>query len=155
MSRRKVEIRVIQPDFKYNSAEVSSLINHVMMCGKKSKAEGIVYEAFDKLEKDGLDALQSYLEALKNIKPFWNLRYRRMGGSTCTIPRQASQRQSESRGIKNLVNAARGRKDSHYMEEKLYNEIKDAMKFKGSAMEQKESNDKTAKSNQAFSGLNW
>lgn len=156
MSRRKVEIRALEPDYKYKSVEVTSLINHVMMDGKKSIAEKIVYGAFDILTSKGiLDPLGAYKEALKNVKPFWNLRYRRMGGSTNTIPRQASPRQAESRGVKNIVLAARKRSDSHSMLEKLANEIQDAIKGRGDAMTQKENIDKTAKANQAFANLNW
>lgn len=155
MSRRKVEIRALAPDYKYKSVEVTSLINHVMLDGKKSIAESIVYGAFEILTKEGMDPLASYQEALKNVKPFWNLRYRRMGGSTNTIPRQASPRQAESRGVKNIVIAARKRSDSYAMIEKLANEIKDAIKGKGDAMAQKENIDKTAKANQAFANLNW
>lgn len=155
MSRRKVEIRKIAPDHKYNSVEVMSLINHLMLGGKKSTAETIVYKAFAKLESDGLNALETYMDALKNIKPFWNLRYRRIGGSTCTVPRQASTRQAESKGVKNLVSATRGRSGTQKMYEKLYMEIKDAIIGKGSAVGKKEENDKTAKANQAFMNLNW
>ncbi len=155
MSRRKVEIRVLQPDFEYNSIEVTSLENHLMRDGKKSKAQSIRTSAFAILKTEGYDPLTALLEALKNVKPFWNLRYRRMGGSTCTVPKQASTRQSESRAIKNLVAAARKRGDSDKMFEKLANEIKDAIKGRGEAMSMKETNDKTAKANQAFAYLNW
>jgi small subunit ribosomal protein S7 len=151
---KKREIRELLPDPKYNNSLVSRLINCVMMQGKKSIAEKIVYNSFDIIEKQGKDPLQVYKSALENIKPMLELKSRRIGGANYLIPVEVDPERRLSLAIRWLVNAARERKEK-LMFEKLANEILAAASGEGGAVKKKEETHKMAEANKAFAHFRW
>ena len=151
---KKREIRELLPDPKYNNSLVSRLINCVMMQGKKSIAEKIVYNSFDIIEKQGKDPLQVYKSALENIKPLLELKSRRIGGANYLIPVEVDPERRLSLAIRWLVNAARERKEK-LMFEKLANEILAAASGEGGAVKKKEETHKMAEANKAFAHFRW
>lgn len=154
MSRKTTPIRPKAPDAKYNSVLVGSLINKIMYDGKKSIAEAVVYEAFDKIKEQGMDPLETYSAALQNLKPSWEVRYRRVGGTTVAVPRAPSNKRADFQSLSWLVNSARERSE-YRISDKLSNEIVAASKKEGSAMQAKVQLEKLAEANKAFAGFNW
>jgi len=151
---KKREIRELLPDPKYNNSLVTRLINCVMMQGKKSIAEKIVYNSFEIIEKQGKDPLQVYKSALENIKPMLELKSRRIGGANYLIPVEVDPERRLSLAIRWLVNAARERKEK-LMFEKLANEILAAASGEGGAVKKKEETHKMAEANKAFAHFRW
>ena len=152
--RKKREIRELPPDPKYNNSLVTRLINCVMIQGKKSIAEKIVYNSFEIIEKQGKDPLQVYKSALENIKPMLELKSRRIGGANYLIPVEVDPERRLSLAIRWLVNAARERKEK-LMFEKLANEILAAASGEGGAVKKKEETHKMAEANKAFAHFRW
>ena len=103
--------REVQPDAVYNNRLVTQLINKVMLDGKKSTAERIVYDAFDIVaEKSGQDPLSVFKKAMDNVKPTLEVKAKRVGGATYQVPMEVSSRRSTALGIRWIVNYARARK---------------------------------------------
>lgn len=152
--RKKREERYIAPDPKYNNTLVSRLINCVMLEGKKSIAEKIVYGAFEIIEKQGKEPLQVYKTALENVKPMLELKSRRIGGANYLIPVEVGPERRLSLAIRWIVNAAKERKEK-IMAEKLANEILSASAGEGGAVKKKEETHKMAEANKAFAHFRW
>lgn len=152
--RKKREERYIAADPKYNNTIVSRLINCVMLEGKKSIAEKIVYGAFEIIEKQGKDPVQIFKTALENVKPMLELKSRRIGGANYLIPVEVSPERRLSLAIRWIVNAARERKEK-FMVEKLANEILSASSNEGGAVKKKEETHKMAEANKAFAHFRW
>jgi len=146
------------PDYKYNSLEVSKLINRVMQEGKKSVAERHVYKAFDLIEKEtkqkGFDV---FLLALGNIKPKTEVRSRRVGGAAYQVPMPVSPARQFSLSIRWLVQYAGARSNSefHTFAEKLAAEILDAYNGLGNAIKKRDDVHRMAEANKAFSHFRW
>ena len=152
--RKKVVKREILPDSKFNSVLVARLINSIMIKGRKSKAEAIVYGAFDILEKQGKGALQTYKTAIDNIKPLLELKSRRIGGANYQIPVEVNPDRRTSLAVRWLINAVRERKEKKTAE-KLANEIIAASTNQGGAIKKKEDTHKMAEANKAFAHYRW
>ncbi len=155
MARRKRETkREIKLDVRYQSKLVSSLINIVMKSGKKSIAEGIVYDAFSELiEKLGKsDPVDILMGALENTRPKIEVKSRRVGGVTYQVPIQVSFERQQSLALRWIVRAAQSSKGSA-MFLSLFKEIKDAYNNCGTAVEKKETMHKNAQANRAFAHL--
>ncbi len=156
MSRkRKAPIREVLSDPIFNSKIVTKLINTIMLDGKKSTAERILYSAFEIVkEKTGEDPLVVFQKAVENITPLLEVRTRRIGGTNYQVPSEVSARRKQSLSLRWLINYARLRTEKT-MELKLANEIIDASKGTGGAVKKKEDTHKMAEANKAFAHFRW
>ena len=155
MRRRKAPVREIMPDPIYGSKVLTKFINKIMLDGKKSVAEKIIYSAMDiissKGEKSGID---TFNEAIENIKPIIEVKSRRVGGATYQVPVEVRPVRQQSLAIRWLVDAARKRNE-RTMAERLANEFMDAASDKGAAFKKKEDTYKMAEANKAFAHYRW
>ncbi len=147
--------REILPDPVYGDKLVAKLINKVMKDGKKSKAEKIVYGAFEIIrEKLGEDPLKVFHKAVENVKPIMEVRPRRVGGATYQVPMEVNERRQIHLALKWIVDAARARSERG-MVNKLANELIDAYNERGGAFKKKEDTHKMAEANKAFAHYRW
>ena len=157
MPRRasKTHRREVMLDAVYNNRLVTQLINKVLLDGKKSVAERIVYGAFDLVaEKSGQDALAVFKKAMDNVKPTLELKPRRVGGATYQVPVEVNSRRSTQLAIRWIVNFSRARKEKT-MAERLANEILDASNGVGASIKRREDLFKMAEANRAFAHYRW
>ena len=156
MPRRAAAVRrETQPDAKYNNRLVTQLINKVLLDGKKSTAEGIVYDAFDIVaEKTGQDALTVFKKAMDNIRPTLEVKPKRVGGATYQVPMEVNSRRATTLAIRWMVDFSRKRKENT-MKERLAGEIMDAAENSGASIKKREDLYKMAESNRAFSHYRW
>ena len=173
--RREVPKREILPDPKHHSELLTKFINVVMVSGKKSIAEQIVYGALDamndrvkKIKKQDEEsdsgesgsgsasksALACFEQALDKVRPSVEVRSRRVGGATYQVPVEVREDRSIALGMRWLVQAARGRGEKGMML-RLAGELSDAYESKGSAVKKREDTHKMAKANQAFAHFRW
>ena len=152
MPRRAAAVRrETQPDAKYNNRLVTQLINKVLLDGKKSIAEGIVYGAFDMVEqKTGQDALTVFKKAMDNVRPTLECKPKRVGGATYQVPMEVNSRRANQLAIRWLVDYSRKRKE-HTMVQRLAQEIIDASENTGASVKKREDMYKMAEANRAFS----
>jgi len=149
--RRVVAKREILPDPKFNNVTLAKFMNHVMVSGKKSVAERIVYGALDIVtEKADKDALEIFGEALENVAPMVEVKSRRVGGATYQVPVEVRPSRREALAMRWLVEYARGRGEKS-MAQRLAGELIDASQTKGSAVKKKEDVHRMAEANKAFS----
>ena len=142
--------REVLPDPVYNSKVVTKLVNNIMLNGKKSVAQKIVYGAFDIVkEKEQRDPLEVFEEALNNIMPVLEVKARRVGGATYQVPLEIRPERRQTLGLRWLVKYARARHEKT-MAQKLANEIMDAVAGNGGAYKKKEDMHKMAEANRAF-----
>ena len=142
--------REVLVDPIYNSKVVTKLINNVMLDGKKTVAQKIVYDAFDIIkEKTGRDPLEVFEEALNNVMPALEVKARRVGGATYQVTLEIRPERRQTLGLRWLVLYARKRNEKT-MSEKLANEIMDATQGNGGAFKKKEDMHKMAEANKAF-----
>ena len=156
MPRRAAAVRrETQPDAKYNNRLVTQLINKVLLDGKKSTAEGIVYDAFDIVaEKTGQDVLTVFKKAMDNIRPTLEVKPKRVGGATYQVPMEVNSRRATTLAIRWMVDFSRKRKENT-MKERLAGEIMDAAENTGASIKKREDLYKMAESNRAFSHYRW
>ena len=142
--------RDVLPDPIYNSKVVTKLINNVMLDGKKTVAQKIVYDAFEIVkEKENKEALEVFEEALNNIMPVLEVKARRVGGATYQVPIEIRAERRQTLGLRWLVNYARNRHEKS-MSEKLAGEIIDAVNSNGGAFKKKEDTHRMAEANFSF-----
>ncbi|MDR0958562.1 MAG: 30S ribosomal protein S7 [Clostridiales bacterium] len=147
--------RDVLADPKYNSKVITRLINVVMLDGKKSIAQNIVYGALDKVsEKRGADALESFESALANLMPLLEVKARRVGGATYQVPIDIRPDRRQTLALRWLVTYSR-RRSERTMTDRLANEILDALSSTGGAFKKKEEVHKMAEANKAFSHYKW
>ncbi len=156
MSRkRKAPIREVLSDPIFNSKIVTKLINTIMLDGKKSTAERILYSAFEIVkEKTNEDPLVVFQKAVENVTPLLEVRTRRIGGTNYQVPSELSARRKQTLALRWLINYARIRTEKT-MDIKLANEIIDASKGTGGAVKKKEDTHKMAEANKAFAHFRW
>lgn len=156
MPRRAAAVRrETQPDAVYNNRLVTQLINKVLLDGKKSVAENIVYGAFDIVaEKTGQDALSVFKKAMDNVRPTLEVKPKRVGGATYQVPMEVNSRRATTLAIRWLVDYSRKRKE-HTMVARLAAEILDASEGSGAAVKKREDTYKMAEANRAFSHYRW
>ena len=143
--------REVQADAVYNNRLVTQLINKVLLDGKKSTAERIVYGAFEMVaEKTGEDALTVFKKAMDNVRPTLEVKPKRVGGATYQVPMEVNSRRANQLAIRWLVDFSRKRKE-HTMMQRLANEIMDAANGTGASVKRREDLYKMAESNRAFS----
>lgn len=153
--RAGVPKRDVLPDPKFNSKVVTKLINQVMYDGKKSTAEGIVYGAFDIVEKKlNQPAIDVFTKALENVMPAVEVKARRVGGSTYQVPLDIRADRRQTLGIRWMTLYARKRGEKK-MDERLAGEIMDAFNSTGGAFKKKEETRRMAEANKAFAHYRW
>ena len=156
MSRRAQAIkREIPPDAKYHNVTVAKLINKVMMCGKKSTAERIIYDALQIMEQQEAKIPVTVLEqAVKNATPMLEVKPRRVGGATYQVPVEVQPDRGLSLAIRWLVKSTRARTGKS-MAEKLAAELSDASQGQGATVKKREDTHKMAEANRAFAHYRW
>ncbi len=156
MRRGRREKRVLVPDARFNSRQVHRFINMVMVAGKKSKAERIVYNAMDLASKkvNAPEALVIFQKALENARPLVEVKSRRVGGATYQVPVEVRQERGMFLAMKWIRDFARGRAGKP-MDERLAEEFIAAYQGQGSAVKRKEDMHRMAEANQAFSHYRW
>jgi len=147
--------RDVLPDPVYHSKTVTKFINKVMLSGKKSVAQRVVYDAFDTIrEKTGKDPLEVFETALRNVMPTLEVRARRVGGANYQVPVEVRPERRQTLGIRWLVNYARMRGEKT-MDARLSAELIDASNNVGSSIKKKEDTHKMAEANKAFAHYRW
>lgn len=156
MRRRRAEKRKISPDAKYQSVLVAKFINALMLGGKKTKAEQIIYGAIDivKQRTQEENGLKVFNKALDNVKPRLELKSRRVGGSTYQVPVEVTPDRANSLAIRWLRDFAR-KKKGKAMQIKLAEEFLAAYKSEGPAIKKRDETHKMADANKAFAHLRW
>ena len=153
--RRRPEKREILPDPKFGDITLSKFMNNVMLDGKKSVAEGIIYSALDTIEaRAKRDPLGVFHDALNNVRPGIEVRSRRVGGATYQVPVEVRPERAQALAIRWLINAARGRSE-HTMDARLSAELMDAANNRGNAVKKREDTHRMAEANRAFSHYRW
>jgi small subunit ribosomal protein S7 len=156
MRRRKAQEKVVLADPKYNSKVVAKFVNMVMVEGKKSTAEKIVYGAFDIVKKNlnEQDILKVFYKALDNVRPRLEVKPRRVGGATYQVPIEVRQERGTSIALRWIRDFAQVKKGKP-MGQKLAEEIISAYKGEGSAIKKRDDTHKMAESNKAFAHFKW
>ena len=156
MSRRhKAEKREINPDPKFGDLVVTKFMNAIMLDGKKSVAESIVYGAFDTVQaKAKQEPVTIFHQALDNVAPHVEVRSRRVGGATYQVPVDVRPERRQALAIRWLIAAARKRNETT-MVERLSGELMDAANNRGSAVKKREDTHKMAEANRAFAHYRW
>ena len=155
MRRRKAPVRVVLPDPVYGSEVLTKFVNAIMLDGKKSVAQKIIYAALERIEsKSGEKGIDVFNKAMENVKPVMEVKSRRVGGATYQVPIEVRPKRQQSLGIRWIVDASRKRNE-RTMIEKLSNELMDAATNKGSAFKKKEDTYKMAEANKAFAHYRW
>ena len=155
MRRAAAQRREITPDVKYNNRLVTQLINKVLLDGKKSLAERIVYGAFDEVaHKSGQDPLEVFKKAMDNVRPTLEVKPKRVGGATYQVPMEVNSRRATTLAIRWIVGFSRARKEKT-MTERLANEILDASNGVGASVKKREDVFRMAEANRAFAHYRW
>ncbi|KAF0206794.1 MAG: 30S ribosomal protein S7 [Actinomycetota bacterium] len=153
--RAAAQRREVVPDAVYNNRLVTQLTNKILLDGKKSVAERIVYGAFDIIEKKtGSDPLATFKKAMDNVRPTLEVKPKRVGGATYQVPIEVNSRRSTTLAIRWIVGYSRKRREKT-MAERLAGEITDASNNTGASVKKREDLFKMAESNRAFSHYRW
>ena len=153
--RREVPKREVLPDPKYGNDQIAKFVNILMLSGKKSTAEKIVYKAIDEItNKKGKDGLDVFMEALSNVKPPVEVKSRRVGGATYQVPVEVRPVRQSALAMRWIVDSARKRGEKS-MINKLAGELMDAAESKGAAIKKREDTLRMAEANKAFSHYRW
>lgn len=147
--------REVPEDPIYHSQLVTSLINHLMLDGKRGTASKILYEAFDMIkEKTGKDPLEVFEQAMENVMPVLEVKARRIGGSNYQVPIEVRPDRRTTLGLRWIVQYARLRGE-HTMVERLAREIIDASNNTGASVKKREDTHRMAEANRAFAHYRW
>ena len=153
--RSAATVRTIEPDPVHRSRLVTQVTNKVMLDGKKSTAERIVYDALAIMaERSGKDPIEQLEASIKALTPVLEVRSRRVGGATYQVPVEVPQRRARTLAVRWLVEFARGRREKS-MSERLAGELGDAQSQQGGAFKRKDDIYRMAKANQAFAHYRW
>jgi small subunit ribosomal protein S7 len=153
--RRAADKRDVLPDPKYGDPVLSKFMNAIMLAGKKSVAERIVYGALDKMQsRAGRDPLEMFQSALENVKPTLEVRSRRVGGATYQVPVEVRPSRRQALAIRWIIDIARKRSEKS-MVDRLANELLDAANARGAAFKKREDTLRMAEANRAFSHYRW
>ena len=147
--------RELMPDPIYRSLLVTQIVNKVLLHGKRSTAERIVYTALEIIEeKTGTEPVSTLKRAIENVKPALEVRSRRVGGATYQVPVEVQARRARTLAVRWLVQFARSRREKS-MAERLANELLDASNGIGASVKRREDMHKMAESNKAFAHYRW
>jgi small subunit ribosomal protein S7 len=153
--RAEIQVRPIEADSVYGSPLVMQVINKVMLDGKKSIAEQIVYSALESVgTKTGRPPVEVLEQAVKTITPVLEVRGRRVGGANYQVPVEVPQRRARTLAVRWLVQYSRDRREKG-MADKLANEIMDALNQQGGAFKRKDDVYRMAQANKAFAHYRW
>lgn len=153
--KRKAVVREVLPDPKYNDVNLTKFMNNLMVGGKKSLAEKIVYGAFDIIEeKTKQPPLEVFNAAIDNVRPLVKVVSRRVGGSNYQIPLEVNEKNGQALAFRWLISYARARNEKT-MIEKLAAELMAAYKKEGASIKKREDTHKMAEANKAFAHLRW
>jgi small subunit ribosomal protein S7 len=157
MPRHQYKRKYAKEDPIYDSLEVSKLINYVMVDGKKTVAQKIVYGAMEELKKQGEDPMKIIYKAINNVAPNQEVKPKRLGGASYLVPVEVRQERKLYLAFNWIVEAAKGRsnKEFHSFKDKLLTELLEASKNQGTAVAKKQQAEKLAEANRAFSHLKW
>ena len=153
--RRRAERRKITPDPKYNHRELSQFINKVMLSGKKTTAQRIVYDALERVEQEAhRSPLALFEQAVNNATPMLEVRSRRVGGATYQVPTEVRPERRLALAMRWIINSARAR-GGRPMAERLAQELLEASRGQGAAVKRKEDLYRMAEANRAFVHYRW
>ena len=153
--RREVPKREILPDPKFGNQNVYKFINVIMVSGKKSVAERIVYGAFEAIAaKTGKDPVQVFAAAIENVKPVVEVKSRRVGGANYQVPVEVRPPRKQTLAMRWIIGYSRARGEQG-MIDKLANEILDAANNRGNAVKKKDDTHRMAEANKAFAHYRW
>jgi small subunit ribosomal protein S7 len=153
--RAAAQIRPVEPDPVHRSRLVQQVINKVMLDGKKSKAEAIVYDALAIIaERSGKDPLEQLEVSIKALTPQLEVRSRRVGGATYQVPVEVPPRRARTLAVRWLVEFSRARREKT-MAQRLANELLDAQSQQGGAFKRKDDIFRMAQANKAFAHYRW
>ncbi|WP_353661416.1 30S ribosomal protein S7 [Hydrogenimonas sp. SS33] len=155
MRRRRAPVREVMPDPIYGSKVVTKFINGIMLDGKKSVAETVMYSALKIAEeKSGKKGIEIFEEAIENVKPLMEVKSRRVGGATYQVPIEVRPVRQQALAIRWIIDAARKRNE-RTMAARLANELIEASEKRGAAYKKKEDTYKMAEANKAFAHYRW
>ncbi|MBK6548573.1 MAG: 30S ribosomal protein S7 [Arcobacter sp.] len=155
MRRRKAPVREIMADPIYNSKVITKFVNAIMLDGKKSVAEKILYGAIDNLDKRGEEkGFDLFEKAVENVKPLLEVRSRRVGGATYQVPVEVRAVRRQTLALRWFIDASRKRNE-RTMVERLANELFEAANERGSSFKKKEDVHRMAEANKAFAHYRW
>lgn len=156
MRRRRAPVREVLGDPVYKSKVLTKFVNRLMLDGKKSTAEKLIYSALEKIEAKAKESssIEIFEKAIDNVKPQVEVKSRRVGGATYQVPVEVRPIRQQALSIRWLIDAARKRNERS-MIDKLANELTDAADSKGSAFKRKEDMHKMAEANKAFAHYRW
>ena len=153
--RAQIQPRTVQPDAVHGSVLVTQLVHRVMLDGKKSIAEGIVYDALGQVaDKSGKSAVEALEAAVKSVTPVLEVRSRRVGGANYQVPVEVPAPRGRTLALRYLVTYARERREKG-MESKLAAELMDAINQQGGAFKRKDDMYRMAQANKAFAHYRW
>lgn len=153
--RREVPKRIILPDPKFGDLLVAKFVNNVMVDGKKSTAEQIVYGAFELVaERSGNDPLEVFKSAMENVRPVLEVKSRRVGGSTYQVPIEVNPSRRTALAMRWITTYAKARSEKT-MRERLAGEFLDASNNRGAAVKKREDTHRMAEANKAFAHYRW
>ena len=155
MRRRKAPVREIMADPIYNSKVITKFVNAIMLDGKKSVAEKILYGAIDNLDKRGEEkGFDLFEKAVENVKPLLEVRSRRVGGATYQVPVEVRAVRRQTLALRWLIDDSKKRNE-RTMVERLANELFEAANERGSSFKKKEDVHRMAEANKAFAHYRW
>ena len=153
--RRQADKREVLPDAKFGDVTLAKFMNVMMYDGKKSVAEGTIYDALDRIaQRTRNEPLRVFHDALNNVRPYVEVRSRRVGGATYQVPVEVRPERSQALAIRWLITASRARSERTMME-RLSNELMDAAQQRGTAIKKREDTHRMAEANKAFSHYRW
>jgi small subunit ribosomal protein S7 len=155
MRRRKAPVREVMADPIYNSKVITKFVNAIMLDGKKSVAEKILYGAIDNLGNRGEEkGIELFEKAIENVKPLLEVRSRRVGGATYQVPVEVRAVRRQTLALRWLIDASRKRNE-RTMIERLANELFEAANERGASFKKKEDVHRMAEANKAFAHYRW
>jgi small subunit ribosomal protein S7 len=153
--RRQADKREVLPDAKFGDVTLAKFMNVMMYDGKKSVAEGTIYDALERIaQRTRTEPLRVFHDALNNVRPYVEVRSRRVGGATYQVPVEVRPERSQALAIRWLITASRARSERTMME-RLSNELMDAAQQRGTAIKKREDTHRMAEANKAFSHYRW
>ncbi|MBI3671295.1 30S ribosomal protein S7 [Candidatus Azambacteria bacterium] len=155
MRRKQKYKRIVEPDLKYNSVVITKLIKTIMLDGKLSVSEGVVYGAMSKVEELSKSSpIEIFDLAIRNISPVLEIKSKRVGGANYQVPREVRGERKLALALRWLIQAARAKKGDS-MANRLADEIMLASKNEGSAIKKREDTQRMAEANKAFAHFSW
>jgi small subunit ribosomal protein S7 len=155
MRRKKAPVREVLPDPIYNSKVITKFINVIMLDGKKSIAQKIMYGAIANLDKKSEGkGIEVFEKAIENVKPLLEVRSRRVGGATYQVPTEVRPVRRQTLALRWLIDMARKRNE-RTMVDRLANELLDASNERGNSFKKKEDMHRMAEANKAFAHFRW